>query len=604
MAEYRYYIATAGSPLTGWSEFYSSEETEATKSLWEEEQFSREELSELKIRKSRNTSLYSTLETWFGDSTKFSNEIGIEVYRGARSGADRYFKGFASVSDMKYNKERGWFSIVPRIDDNYREIIALADTEYDVKGEIDGQTVIYCESQTITTWTSDGARKYSAFDSFVADAGTNPTILTAVDGSAVEVQECYFIYGAAAVTEVYIFTVTNYHKNAGIDPWIDIVSVASNLSLSTGAVQITGNGQFCLTLDTAASNAYISIFSSTLADAICDFTMDIVYRRATAANVQDGAVWMDFIEQFISTSAFMNQTGFVGKVKSSFFNGDSIPTAGPATAYTYKGGTFLISETEMWCDAETDEFKISFNDLMSDVRETLQLYWHVDESGNFRVEHISWYERIFAQSTGVILTSSTYDKYRPFSDAEEFSFNKSKLASREQFSWPQVSGPGNFAGTDIIYNELETINNTVKHEPARVTTEIEYVSENVADASGDGYLFLDCSAQCTYYELQSEAGLYVPYTQTLVNNHFSWGNLHPKYWMWNRSSVSGSMIGVATTFNSAVRFMEASAKFGYQSTLDIFERIITDEGDGFQIETTRNLDTDFLTIKLGYDPYA
>jgi len=69
-------------------------------------------------------------------------------------------------------------------------------------------------------------------------------------------------------------------------------------------------------------------------------------------------------------------------------------------------------------------------------------------------------------------------------------------------------------------------------------------------------------------------------------------------------SQNGNMNGGATSFNSAVRFLEQNVHFGYQSTLDIFERIITPQGNGFQVETVRNLDTDFLTIKLGYDPYA
>ena len=313
---------------------------------------------------------------------------------------------------------------------------------------------------------------------------------------------------------------------------------------------------------------------------------------------------LDFLEKFLSTSDFMNQTGFVGKVKSTFFDNDTIPTAGPATGFVRYGGTkFVISETNLWCDAETNEFKVSFNDIMSDVRETMQLYWYIDESDNFRVEHESWFERVFLESTGVNLTSSTYTKYSPLVDAQEFTFNKSQIANREQFTWPQVGSTSvNMIGADIIYDELETVDNVLKHELGRVTTDVTYVADNVADASGDGYLFLDCSVVCTYYEVITRAGLYA--TAEYANNHFAWGNLHPTYWTWQRSSQNGTMNGASTSFDTGIRFLEQSVKFGYQSTLDIFERIITPQGDGFQVETVRNLDTDFLTIKLGYDPYA
>lgn len=605
MSEYRYYIATAGSPLTSWTEFYSTDEIEATKALYEEQKFSREELSNFKIQKSRNDNLYSTLETWFADSTKFSNEIGIEVYRGARTAGDLYFKGFASVSDMKHEAENGWFEIIPRLDDDYREILALADTEYDVKGVLTGQDVIYTASYTLGNWTNGGAKKYSAYDTFGNGAPTAGLIATAIDTGA-NVQECYITVGETKVDEVYIFTVTNFAKNAGVNPFINIwysAGVGAGTSLTTGEVEITGNGEYCLTIDTAqAFNAYISVFSSRVAGAICDYTLQVAARKAEAINNNVGIVWMDFLERFLTSASFMNLS-FTGKVKSTFFNSDSIPTAGPATGFErYAGDTFVVSETELFCDAETNDFKVSFNDIMSDVAETLRAFWYIDESDNLRVEHESWFERIFLESTGIILTSSTYEKYRPFTDAQEYTFNKALLSNREQFSWPQFGIDINFPGVDIIYNELETVDNVLKHELGRVTTDITYVVDNVADASGDGYFFLDCATICSYYEVQSEAGLY--FAPSKVNNHFAWGNLHANYWTWNRMSQSGNMNAAATSFNSAVRFLEQSVTFGYQSTLDIFERVITPRGDGFQVETIRNLDTDFLTIKLGYDPYA
>jgi hypothetical protein len=182
------------------------------------------------------------------------------------------------------------------------------------------------------------------------------------------------------------------------------------------------------------------------------------------------------------------------------------------------------------------------------------------------------------------------------------------ISGREQFKWPQYEslwngGILNFPGVDIIYNNLESASNVEKHEISRVTTDVQYLIDNPDDASGDGYLFLHCMAKCTYVDVQYENALYGLGGYRL-NNHFGWGNLHPRYWLWGRSSQNGEMNGAATSFNSAIRFMEQTVKFGHQSTLDIFDRIITTQGNGFQLETKRNLDTDFLTIKLGYDPYA
>lgn len=614
MSEYRYYIATAGSPLTSWTEIFLSNEVEATKKLYEDEKFSREELSDLKIRKSKNSAFCTTLESWWSDATKFDNEIGVEVYRGARSGGDRYFKGFASISDMTYEKEKAYFEFSPRVDDDYREILALKDVEYDIKGIPTGLTAMVIGSSLSITWGAGSiGGTYRDFDAWAASGGV---IATCVDSSPTALEARYFPIGIVATGDGFLFNISSLNLNGGNAPYIDLITNADFPISNEGAIHVTANGDYVLTTTTGGFAAYALLYTTVP----LDVSMTIKFYKAEAENINPAIKWMDFLEFFVTDSNFMNLTGFTGKVLSTFLNDDSVPTAGPATIATwmtsYPAGnyasvltdsnpltSFLISETELWCDASTNEFKLSFSDIMNDIRETLQAWWYIDESGNLRIEHLSWFEYLFTDSTGVILTSSTYAKYRPFSDAEKFTFNKSKLSSREQFTWPQVgSGSTNFKGKDIIYDNLETVENIEKHEPSRVTTDLQYVIDNSADANGDGYLYLHTLLRAGYDIVQREASLYSG--GSLLNNHFSWGNLHPRYWMWGRSSQNGTMNGAATSFNSAIRFMEQTVKFGYQSTLDIFERIITDQGNGFQLETKRNLDTDMLTIKLGYDPYA
>jgi len=136
-----------------------------------------------------------------------------------------------------------------------------------------------------------------------------------------------------------------------------------------------------------------------------------------------------------------------------------------------------------------------------------------------------------------------------------------------------------------------------------VTTDINYVVNNKEDASADGYLFLIADDICSEKEIQSEVGLYSP--TTLQNHHFAWGNLHPRYWTWRRSSQNGNMNAGAVNFDSCIKFLEHSnIKFGFQSDLDPYRKITTNFGDGQIIDAERDLDTDFLTIKIGYDPYA
>jgi len=70
-------------------------------------------------------------------------------------------------------------------------------------------------------------------------------------------------------------------------------------------------------------------------------------------------------------------------------------------------------------------------------------------------------------------------------------------------------------------------------------------------------------------------------------------------------SENGDMnTGDTTSFDSAVRFLEQSnIKFCYQSTLSGFTKITTSQGTAQQVETVRDLDTDFVTMSLRYNPY-
>jgi len=600
MSEYHIYIATAGNPLTSWTEIESTDEIEAVKALHESEKFSREEINEIKIQKSRNANFYNTLETWFSDSSKFS----------------LYFKGFLSVSDVAHDSERAWFKFQPKIDDDYRYILAGNDSEYDVWGTLTGLDVtIYDSENNVPNFQagSPGASMVD-FDAWASAGGVISTAIANLGG--VNIEGRYTALGTVTQGDVYFVKITNF-ASVFNDPKVNVLSAADVGISVEGAQTITADGTYCFTIAVSTINAYLVIFN-TPAAAQADFSLDFYYD--VAVNVNNGMKWLDFLERFVVDKMVL--TSFSGKIKSTFLNNDNVPTAGPSTidswitsnpngnyAYLNTGSnpltSFIVSEVASWIDSETNDFRISFNDIMADIRGVLQAWWYIDESDNLRVEHLSWFEYLFLDSTGIVLTSATYEKYRPFSDSEEKKFNKSELSNREQFTWPQsATGAAgeNFRGNDIIYDDLEVLEVTHKTEPSRVNTDVKWIVDNPSTASDEGYLYLIASKVCNYNVVQKEAGLLA--TAMYENNHFAWGNLHPRYWTWQRSSRNGNMNGAATTFDSAIRFLEQSVSFGYQNTLDVFERIITEDGSGFQLETTRNLDTDFLTIKLGFDPYA
>lgn len=244
---------------------------------------------------------------------------------------------------------------------------------------------------------------------------------------------------------------------------------------------------------------------------------------------------------------------------------------------------------------------------MADLMDTFQVGWYIDADGDFRLEHIKYFEKLWEDSTALDLTGAGYDKYKPETDAKELIMNKGLLANREQFNWSQNDTIGNspdFIGYDIIYDNLETVANVLKHELRNITTDIQYIVDNPSNASASGFCFLQCAALTSgNYYIEFETG--VVSSNDVLNGHFSWANLHDKYWTWRRMSENGDMNnGDKTSFDSAVKFLEqADVRFGYQSTLDGFKKITTSQGTGQQAETRRDLDTDFLEILIRYNPY-
>ncbi len=631
---YTYWINfNKGSP--SWSEFWPNEEAIATKERPDGKEFYREGIDELKIKRAGpgknsgqdNITVYDILETWFTDKTKFNDEIEIEIYRGSRAGT-LYYKGFFSVSDSSINKEYSIFNIVPRIDDDYRDFVDEGEAEHDVitragRNWLSQEDIIAPIPEAMGAWivTPPGMNFDDDFNTFTV-GGTNNNLTSVIDSDGAETQARYVNVAGLSIAsgDVIVLIVKNYVQNAANHPFIDILSSADGSSKTTGAVLINSSGTYILRVNAVSGNA-LTIYT-TPANQLTNFSCDIdLYYAAGGAETNSGRVYIDFIEDYIVNA--MGLAGYAGAVKSTFLNTDALPSDAPSSISSfmasYPSGNyasenqssnplkgFIISETHNWVDADVTEINISFNQLMNDLMETLQAGWYIDADGDFRIEHIKYFEALVDDSTAIDLTGATYDKYKAETDAREFNFNKALLANREQFRWQQVDTSTNsedFVGVDIIYDNLETISNVVKHEPRSVTTDIRYLIDEADSASADGLTYLQCFTNAGDYIIQAETG--VLSGDDVSNGHFSWANLQDKYWTWRRMSENGDMNdGDTVAFDSAVKFLEQSnLKFGLQTTLSGFTKITTTDGTGQQIKTIRNLDTDFLTILLAYNPY-
>lgn len=619
---YQYFI-NFNKAVPAWSEFWPNVEAEAINKLVDGQEFYRENIDELKIARKRgdqdNSTVYDTLETWSFDPTKFGDEIEVEIYRGDRTGT-LYYAGFFSICDATIDQEYKTFKIKPRVDDVYRSIMEVADAKFDARGQVSGEDVVLGDPQVIGAWNagSPGA-SFADFDAWAV--GGNNGILTDVQDTNAGVKEGkYVALGGLTSGDVVFIDISAFTKNSGNDPFFDIVDVADASITNEGGTAIVGTGILSFHINTTVG-AYLLLYTNLVTD-VTNFTMTFTLDISDTVKTNVGALYMTFIEKFITNANLMNLTGFIGNVKSTFIANDAVSSDAPSTIDTYITGNpngnyvslnadnplneMIISETRHWVTADVTELSVSFLDLMNDIK-ALGCGWYIDADGDFRIEHIKWFELLNTDSTALDLTSAPFAKYKAEVGAKELQFNKALLSNREQFFWMQndtVANSEDFIGVDIIYDNLETIENTLKYEIRSVTTDIIFLNDNQATAAADGFCFFQCYIDTGDYVIQKEVG--VLSGDNIRNNHMSWANLQDKYWTWRRMSENGDMNdGDTVAFDTSVKFLEqGNIKFGYTSTLSGFTKITTSQGTGQQAETRRNLDTDFLTVLIRYNPYA
>jgi len=604
-----YYISFNGSDFT---EIFPSNEPVATKQQLEGTRIWREEVDELHLPKTTNSSVYDTLHSYFIDKTKFDTEIEIEIYSGLRTTGTIYWKGLFSISDTRDNFQNTVAILNPfRINDDYRKIIEKADIQY----ELDYATTIL-ESERLgysvnmpiaTTWVNGSIN--TAFSTFV---GVGGTISTASAGAGVGYEAYLPISTGVATDDIVIIDVESITTNT--TPTFNIMYGSGTTITDEGAKQINV-GMMGWTMSAGSSVPRIWFQAPPGDTTDCVFTTRII--RTANDHTEAGSLLMDFLEDFITTTGYMYLTGYIGNVVSTFFRNDPLPTGAPSSISTFIGahanGNYVRETTDNeleytllgllieWFNIdEHPSFKLSFNDIMQQLRETLQVYWFIDADGKLRIEHEKYYVKQVDDSTAI--TIDTEDEV----DAREFKYEKAGISSTEQFSWSQAANL-DFIGRNIIYNNFETTNNIIEHSANYITTDIKYIVENNNDASNSGLGLYQCNlltgiTGADLYEINIDTGAL---SGTGISNvAFSWANLHEKYWSWSRMSENATINSVATTLASAVRFLrQENVSFFYSTAIDPFTKIQTALTGGAPIEIKRDLETDFIEMIIGYDPY-
>jgi len=593
----------------------------ATQSQTEGTRVWRESVDEIRLTKTDNSTVYDTLHSYFIDKTKFDTEIEIEIYTGTLATGVLYWKGLFSISDTVDNFQNTVAVLNPlRINDVYRPILEQAERQVELDAArtiLEQKRIGYSESITIgPAWTNPAAG-YNALDTINATGGS---VLTAIATTDADTNAVSVILPALVNNDIVIIDVAGYTRNSGAQPMFNIEYGAGSASMTDEGFKTIATGTMGFTVSsTQAAPRLVMRTQPVPAGSFNIQDLTFTARKITAANDHTGAgeLLMTFMNTFISSTTYMGIVALNGNVVSTFFDNDALPTGAPSTISTFitanPNGNYVteVATNELkytiigllreWFGVNNSSFKLSFNDIMGQLRDMFQVYWFIDADGKFRIEHEKYFVRQVDDSTPIVLADPTEV------DAREYKYNKGQIASTETFQWAQ-SANEDFVGNDIIYNNFETTNNSKGYSLNYVTTDIKYVIDNISDASNNGLGLYQCNILTglddgiDLYEINASTGALS--SALIANAEFSWANLHEKYWSWSRMAEDATVNAGAVTMDSAIRFLEqGSIRFFYATAIDPFTMVTATLTGGAPIEIKRDLETDYVELILGFDPY-
>ena len=447
------------------------------------------------------------------NSTSAEVKIRIEQV----TGASDFWEGYFSINDGKWDSDRGIFAVTPAPDDTYRSLEVFGDKEYNMVGvsgglaakiNYDYETITLCEScldcRPYGNCTYDEAAAHALV--FQAD---NPDFPVTETGDPTDLWGKYAFCGEE-VTDCAGDPCNEYEWS--LVWWKQLTPIALNDTY---------------VYDEDNDNYY---------SPSCDVPTGVLTFNARAFTLTDA---IEYIVNEISGLSYV----------STFFKNATNPVLDefyPGVFATNPLNYILIyqkSDIKSTTDPATRAM-MTFNDLMLFIENTFNAFWFIDDNGDFRIEHESYFNRT------VDFDLTQFESGYWIANMNKWTYDRDKMPSREHFEWMEVSD-ADFAGVDIVYEKL-AVGNKVKDSQLNrvlpITTDITYAYSHQSDISNDGWIFLCTGSD---YIVNSEAGTLS--SDTLFNGHLAWSNLHKHYWKHGRVLDIGTMNNNNTAFSDVQR---------------------------------------------------
>lgn len=191
-------------------------------------------------------------------------------------------------------------------------------------------------------------------------------------------------------------------------------------------------------------------------------------------------------------------------------------------------------------------WEISFKQLLDDLKTMFNVYWEIDDDGNLRIEHISY----FARNRMMNLTTEENRKY--IDGAFKYTYNDYEVPKFELWKWQVQSRDEDFEGKPIEYNSLCSNNKEFKT--------IEFVASNIHTNIFDIVIYPGKYSEANdQFVLMSTNGFEtVKFAQGLltgdqkINGCLAWANLVDYFHQYNRPNWIGKLNNEEKNFFSVM----------------------------------------------------
>lgn len=288
-------------------------------------------------------------------------------------------------------------------------------------------------------------------------------------------------------------------------------------------------------------------------------------------------------------------------LQSSFFQDDPHPMGGK---------TFKDLMMQQISDVRIDEggegatkTLLKLSRFLTDLNDTFDVHWYVDDSDNFIVEHTEYFDNNFSYTPPAV-SSVTIDftilwplyvknmrKYT-FKKPELFRYEIWKMENSLTIDWTE--------GT-IEYQTNSITGDGTKQRDLSFMTELQYLYDIRDELPSKGWLLLDTEYDGADYWVVIATG--VMSNNLYHNARLSTSNLITEFWNNQRLQRTGYVNGVLTTFNTIKKF-KVGKEFSFPLCCDTFNEAgiyRTHIGDGMFDEGKFESKSGNMTLTLIYE---